>query len=181
MASSSEMATGDDALATLLSREEIRDCLHRYARGCDRVDPELIASAFHEDAIDVHGAVNGTPAEFLAWWLPQQEARESTQHYLMNMSIDVDGDQAHAETYYLCIIKLRGKPEASVIGGRYVDRFERREVGWRIAVRVVIADWTFEADASGTSALVASSKGRRSKEDPSYERPLVRVAPEASS
>ncbi len=170
-----DLSASPDPLATLLAREEIRDCLFRYARGCDRVDPDLIASAFHDDAVDHHGPVNGSPADFLDWWLPQQAARESAQHFLMNMAIDVDGDQAHVETYYLSVIKLADRPLAWLVGGRYVDRFEHRAVGWRIAVRVVIADWTVEADGSGTAALLATSVGRRSREDPSYERPLVRT------
>ncbi|HVX23719.1 MAG TPA: nuclear transport factor 2 family protein [Acidimicrobiales bacterium] len=163
-----------DPVAELVAREAIRDCLLRYARGCDRVDAELIASAFHDDAVDHHGPVNGSPADFLDWWLPQQDGRESTQHYLMNSAIEVDGDQAHAETYYLCVIKLKGRTAASVFGGRYVDRFERRAAGWRIAVRVVTADWTAEMDGSATGALLSSSPGRRSRDDPSYDRPLLR-------
>jgi len=165
-------------VAALVDRAAITDCLLRYARGCDRVDAELIASAFHDDAVDLHGPVNGSVVEFLDWWLPQQAGRESTQHYLMNMAVDVDGDQAHVETYYLCVIKLKDHPLASIVGGRYVDRFERRAIGWRIAVRVVTADWTVEADGSGTAAILASTPGRRSADDPSYERPLLRSRPD---
>ncbi len=43
-----------------MDREAIRDCLLRYARGVDRFDRELIVSAFHPGAIDVHGKFVGT-------------------------------------------------------------------------------------------------------------------------
>lgn len=161
-------------LAALVAKEAIRDCLLRYARGVDRVDEELIRSAFHPDATDHHGAVDGTPADFLAWWLPQQDARESTAHYLANtmIDLDLDGGQAHCETYYLCVIKLKGDDTATMTGGRYVDRFERRETGWRIAERVVTADWGMRGDGSPTSGLLAATPGARSRADPSYQRPL---------
>jgi SnoaL-like domain len=163
------------SLDELVDREEIRDSLMRYARGIDRLDEELIRSAFHEDAIDYHGAgaVTGSPADFLAWWLPQQGSREATQHYLTNMQIEISGTTAHCETYYFCTIKQRGADEITLVGGRYVDRFELRDVGWRIALRVVIADWTLTADGSATSGLLQKTYGHRSPLDPSYSRPLT--------
>ena len=32
----------------LLDRQEIRDCIDRYARGMNRRDDEILASVFHE-------------------------------------------------------------------------------------------------------------------------------------
>jgi hypothetical protein len=164
-------------LAALLAKEEIRECLLRFARGCDRVDENLLLSAFHDDAVDLHGP-STAPREFLKWWLPEQERREVRQGFLTNISIDLDldGDAAHVESYYLCVIGFRDQSQAMVQGGRYVDRFERRDgVGWRIATRVLIPEFVLEADAHATAALIASSPGRRSGDDPSYERPLVRT------
>lgn len=46
----------------LLDRTEILDCIARHARGCDRHDIDLIASAYHSDGVDEHGrAVNAGP------------------------------------------------------------------------------------------------------------------------
>ena len=39
-------------LRALEDRNEILDCLARYARGMDRLDRELARSAYHDDAID---------------------------------------------------------------------------------------------------------------------------------
>ena len=58
-------------ICELWDREAIRDCLHRYARGVDRFDRELILSAFHPDALDEHGKFVGTPDEFVDWALGQ--------------------------------------------------------------------------------------------------------------
>jgi len=37
-------------------RQEIMDCLHRYTRGVDRFDRELMLSSYPPDARDEHGA-----------------------------------------------------------------------------------------------------------------------------
>src|SRR5580698_10968530 len=48
----------------LTDRQEILDCLNRYCRGLDRLDPELIASAYHPDAVDNHYTFVGGVAAF---------------------------------------------------------------------------------------------------------------------
>src|ERR1700729_1518269 len=121
------MATVSESLETtireLVDRQQIMACLHRYTRGVDRVDAELIRSAFHPDATDYHGPVTGTVEDFLAYWLPLHTAREVSQHYITNTTIDLDGDVAHVETYYTFYHKAKGEPEMTVSGGRYADRF----------------------------------------------------------
>lgn len=160
--------------AGLLDRQEILDCITRYARGIDRLDEELVMSAFHDDAVDCHGAFTGSPKEFVAWWAPRQTRREVAQHYLMNHSVELDGDVAHTETYFVAVLKFVDADVASVNGGRYVDRLERRAGVWRIAVRVVARDWQLTGDASQMAeAMVGLHRGvRGGRRDVSYERPL---------
>src|SRR5689334_16553807 len=112
-------------------REAIRDCLMRYCRGVDRFDRELILSAFHPDFIDEHGKFVGTREEFVDWALGQHcETHLSHQHYLMNHRCDLAGDVAHTETYFLFVaMNRKGKP-VQMNGGRYIDRFERRNGTW---------------------------------------------------
>ena len=57
----------ETALAKLTDRQEILDCLTRYSRGLDRHDEQMIASAFHEDALDHHGDFVGDPRELAVW------------------------------------------------------------------------------------------------------------------
>jgi hypothetical protein len=160
-------------LQALVDRQAIVDCLQRYARGVDRLDIDLYRSAFHDDAVDFHGERPLTPDEFLDNWLPKQPAREASQHFMTNQTIDIDGDVAHAETYFLSVVKLRERDDLELIGGRYVDRLERREeVGWRIALRVMFQEWRARADAAPRSAILAADWSRRDSSDPSYERPL---------
>jgi hypothetical protein len=167
----------DDALRAgvreLLDRQAILDCLYRYTRGADRLDIELLRSAFWEDAVDHHGPVNGGVDDFLAYWLPLQEAREISQHYLHNHSVELDGDVAHAETYFSFVVKLKGESEVKVSGGRYADRFERRGGEWRIATRVVMSEWGLVADGTPTIERLANARGRQDHGDPTYLRPLL--------
>jgi hypothetical protein len=163
-------------VARLLDRQEILECLQRYARGLDRLDEPLIRSAFHPDAIDQHGPVNGSVDDFLAYWLPMQAEREVSQHHMTNHSVEIEGDTAHAETYFLYFGKHFGDPVMRVSGGRYVDRFERRDGSWRIAFRVVISEWQMHADGEPTELLRRQlARGRRDAGDPSYQRPLLGV------
>jgi ribosome-binding factor A len=45
--------------------------------------------------------VKGTVDDFLSYWLPLQAQREVSQHHITNHSVEVSGDTAHAETYFL--------------------------------------------------------------------------------
>ena len=48
-----------DALQQLIDRQEIRDCMARYARGVDRNDWEAVRDTYHPDAYDDHGDYKG--------------------------------------------------------------------------------------------------------------------------
>jgi hypothetical protein len=62
----------------------------------------------------------------------------------------------------------------TISGGRYVDRYEKRDIGWRIAVRVVISEWAYVADgAETTKRRAVLYRGRRDRTDPVYARPLT--------
>jgi len=160
-------------LREMLDRQQIARCLLRYTRGVDRRDPDLVRAAFHPDGIDCHGGVTGTVEDFLAWWLPLQDSREATQHFVTNQTIDIDGDVAHVETYYIAIIKEKGDPETQMIAGRYVDRLSRRDGEWRIAMRVVLPEWGAALDSSKMERIfVNKHRGSRDAADPTYERPL---------
>jgi aspartate aminotransferase-like enzyme len=113
--------------------------------------------------------MSGSPEEFLAKWLPTQAVREAGQHFLGNHTVDVHGDAAHAETYFMASMKDVGSGVLRIVAGRYVDRFQKRAGEWRIAERVVVLDWQCQADASGMDhALAGRVRGVRGPDDPSY-------------
>ncbi|MBC2776635.1 nuclear transport factor 2 family protein [Parasphingopyxis marina] len=127
-------------------RLEIRQVLLRYCRGVDRGIASLIVGAYHEDAIDTHGAFTGSAEEFAALCIENfDKPNLSAQHHLTNSIIELNGDRAAVETYFLAwrpqLGEKTGDPELVQIGGRYLDRFEKRNGSWKISQRNVVFDW----------------------------------------
>jgi hypothetical protein len=128
-------------------RDEIVEVLNRYCRGVDRRKWELMRSAFHDDALDEHGEVNGTADDLVEWTRIRHERVLQSMHSITNVSVlAAKGDQAWIECY--CTVHQvmsRGddRPPAHLsIGCRYIDLFERRD-DWRIARRHVRYDWVY--------------------------------------
>jgi hypothetical protein len=137
-------------LRVYLDREKIRDCIARLARGEDRRDADLISACCWPDSTSDYGVFFGTFAEYLAWVVPGSPAIPVTQHALAQSVIDLQGDAALAETQVTSYHRINmGEEERDiVIGGRYLDRLERRGGEWRIAKRVMLYDWYQDFGAS---------------------------------
>jgi SnoaL-like domain len=168
----------------LSDRAEIRDCMQRYARGIDRQDRALLRSAYHDGAVDDHVGFIGEVDDFIDWALAYHATQTRYQHYLLNHSADIDGDEAHAETYYLFVGTDREPANHIIIsGGRYVDRLERRDGRWAIVDRVCIVEFNAESESHITEEVIAMMVGmpvsRQDPTDPSYARPLSAKRPAA--
>jgi hypothetical protein len=165
-------------LQDLVDRQEILDCVLRYARGVDRRDYDLVLSAFHEDAIEKHGPFYGHPREFVDWIREFTAGRDSSHHMIGNHLVEIDGDVAHAETYFRSG-RLKGNV-ACLSEGRFISRFERRDGVWRIARRETIVDWRANFPALPQESEF-SSAGRFDRSDISYLRPFEPSPSEHSS
>ncbi|KHK89833.1 nuclear transport factor 2 family protein [Novosphingobium malaysiense] len=166
-------------LQEMKDRKEIMDCLLRYTRGVDRHDRELMLSAYHPDAFDDHGVASYEPPEFVDWALGWHEAGQTHhQHVITNHTVEIEGDVAHGETYYLFLAdNIEGPP--TIAFGRYVDRFEKREGHWAIAYRVCVNDLTGNYEKAPIpeewrEKLMSTGPNTWDKSDVSYQRPLVR-------
>lgn len=185
----SEIAQLRRDIAVLQDRQAIHDCLMTYSRAVDRLDRELLLSVYHHDAIDDHGVFVGGPEAFADWVIPMHTATHlSHQHCIFNSTVDLDGDVAHVESYFMFVgLNRKGKPLA-MSGGRYLDRFEKRDGRWAIAVRLCVRDWapvdevaevldqaslTIVALDERTAELMRTgAQVARDRSDPSYLRPL---------
>lgn len=157
----------------LLDRQEIRDCIDRYSRGLDRHDDELLASAFHPEAIDNHGHWIGRKDEFVQW--ANHEVHDpllAHNHHITTHLAEIDGAVAHVESYVIFVLRHSDKKTVRVGGGRYIDRFEKRDGEWRIAIRQLVLDWRFVADGILFNTDDHYFHGTWDKTDISYERPL---------
>jgi SnoaL-like protein len=162
----------------LKDKADIGDCMQRYARGMDRQDRALLRSAYHDGAVDDHVGFVGLVDDFIDWAFAYHSTQTRYQHYLLNHTADVDGDTAHAETYYLFAGTDRQPANHMTLsGGRYVDRLERREGRWAIVDRVCVVEWNSELTSQLTDEIVAMVTTMRpathDTSDPSYDRPLV--------
>jgi hypothetical protein len=161
----------------LMDRQSILDCIARHARGHDRHDVELLTNAYHGDGIDEHGhAIN--PGPKYAEWANAIHAAGSRlhTHNITTHICEIDGNVAHCETYVLVGLLDNNETTARLISGRYIDRMERRDGQWKIALRRSIVDLVLAGDASILKhpAFTAQgyTKGIRDKRDISYQRPL---------
>jgi hypothetical protein len=179
---------GDDASRTLgperlarlqqlLDRQEILDCLIRFSRGIDRFDRALFLSAFHGDAVIDAGEFVGGPEDLYAWASElHDQGQSATQHDLLNHTCEIADDTAHTETYYLFLGRNRDETNWAA-GGRYLDRLERRDGTWRIALRCNRVEWsgmipTAPIPFADVPDVHRNGAPSRSREDPSYLRPL---------
>lgn len=162
------------AIQALLDKEAVREVSLRYTRGIDRHDVELLLSTYHADARDDHGAFIGSPVGFVEHANRVHEQNwVGHHHYVTNQAIDLDGDIAHCESYFLAVLK-RADGVCDLVGGRYVDRIERRDGRWAVADRICMVEWNVESrpgDAQLDPAMFVGGTWDRS--DPSYRRPLT--------
>jgi hypothetical protein len=165
-------------VAEMLERQDIADCLVRFSRGMDRFDRDLFLSAFHPDATISAGEFVGGPADLYDWAAQMHEQGQvATHHNLLNQTCDIDGDVAHTETYYLFVGRNRDESNW-VAGGRYLDRFERRDGEWKIAFRSNAIEWsgavpTLPIPFADVADMALNGVPSRSQDDPSYTRPLI--------
>lgn len=159
----------------LKDRQEIYDCVMRYCRGIDRLDKEMLLSAYHPGAIDDHGTYCGPVDGFADYVFALHGAyQEFTQHHITNHRCEIDGDVARTESYYLFRCINKAPPWYNFSSGRYLDRFEKRDGRWAIAERICLVEardeiWGPDGNEGNTDYEPAS----RNRDDPSYRRPLT--------
>ena len=162
----------------LKDRQAILDCIARHARGHDRHDCDLLTSAYHPDGFDEHGfAINPGP-EYAAWSNAIHAAgSQQHSHNITTHLCEIEGDSAYAESYVMVALLNNDGVSARLISGRYIDRLERRDGAWRIALRRSTVDVLISGDASILSAPLFIQqgyiKGMRDKRDLAYQRPLT--------
>jgi hypothetical protein len=145
-----------DAVATLVAKQEITEVLYRRARAGDRRDVALALSCYHDGATEQHEGFSGSAADFIehvSMISPSSRAPVTALwHLISNVLIQLDGDTAAVESYHIALVSRdEGDGEIqSFIGGRYLDRFGRRDGRWAITHRDVVFDWSLVGEATAT-------------------------------
>jgi hypothetical protein len=95
-------------------------------------------------------------------------------HTIANTAVDFVGpDAARVETYVYAQHRCRDAegPFIEYVGGRYIDRFERRDGAWKIADRVCVREWDKRERVTPAFAPGRFSEGRRDHTDLCYGTP----------
>src|SRR6185437_3860710 len=106
---------GDSTGSVVADKQAIREALQRYCRGLDRRDLEMGLSAFHEDSHVEHGFFAGSGHDWVRFVLsappidrigigdgdPALDVVESQQHHVTNQLIELHGDLAYSEAYFV--------------------------------------------------------------------------------
>lgn len=172
----SEDAPTAVAVDAAISRQQIADLTMAYCRGLDRADEALLKSIFHDDSTVVSGAFNGSGHAFATEICTIVRAVfDQTFHSIANQWIDVTGDTAIGETYVIAVSTMtdpeEGKSEM-LTGGRYIDRFTRRDGVWKFAERSFVSDWSRidKTTRDMDTGLYASLdlQGKQGPDDPVY-------------
>jgi SnoaL-like domain len=151
----------------LAARRDIHNALCNYMRGQDRLMPDVHRSAFHDDAYVDCGLFAGDAAGFVKFAQGFLANCKFSQHVIGQVQIKVEGKVAHGEVYFIAYHRIvdDGVEKDLFVSGRYVDRYEDRGGGWKIAKRRELIDWARTDPAADSflkeqTALVMGARGQ---------------------
>jgi hypothetical protein len=173
-----------ESLQEMLDEFQLRKLVHSYCRAVDRGDVATLRQLYHHDATDAHGAFStGSAEDFLAEIAASRPYIRSMQHHVTTVNFAISGDNADGEIYTIATHTfIAGDRDVEVlIGGRYLDRYEKRDGTWKFIERAIVTDWARVNDPS----LVDLShpitrdtlKGSPDADDPSYRLLSLLSAP----
>jgi ketosteroid isomerase-like protein len=172
----------ENRLLQMLDKQDILECLVRYCRAMDRLDKELLLSCYHPDATDDHGSFVGSPNDFWNYYSAWHgKYNRANHHSISNTSIEIKGNTAHSETYWL-FESMNVDGSNGLSGGRYIDRFEKRNDVWKIAARACLIEWSgalgdIVVPEVFAKAYAETGTSSRDRSDLSYMRPLKIARP----
>jgi hypothetical protein len=145
------MASTETLLQEMLDEFQLRKLVHGYCRAVDRGDFETLRSLYHHDAADAHGGFSaGTADDFLNRLAAAHPYVRSMQHNITTVNFAIDGAAAEGEVYTIATHTLNaGDRDVDVIvGGRYLDKYEKRDEAWKFIERTIVTDWAHVNDPS---------------------------------
>ena len=158
-----------DRIQALLDKQEIYELSCRYMRGLDRLDEEILLDVFFEDAWCDYGFTEGSPTAFAQFALATLKDHHANHHMLGNVLIELEDNAAYGEVYFQAYHKIKTDTgigfEETIIAGRYLDRYERRDANWKFAYRSEIIDWSRTQPTADTYFEIAPDCYRGGRRD----------------
>ncbi|MHA7820481.1 MAG: nuclear transport factor 2 family protein [Erythrobacter sp.] len=135
----------DARLQELIDRQDIADVIQRYARTLDWLDAEGQASCYWPDADIEYGFFAGKARDFLPVVMETERGLARRWHMLSTPLIRFHSATSASSECYGVFGGGRSQEDGSIagdlIGGRYLDEWEKRGDEWRISARIYILDW----------------------------------------
>lgn len=126
---------------SVADRIEIQELLARYNHAIDSGDAAAWAAAFVADGAFTSGGRTRTGTQELQAFAADFAARmPGSRHWVNNMVIDGDGDQATMRCYLQLFKTGSGGPATLVTTATYQDTLRRVDGAWRFASRTVVPD-----------------------------------------
>ena len=160
-------------LETLQAKQDLHELVANYCTGVDRRDRALLESLWWPEATMDFGLFVGPAAQFCELICADNPAVEITFHFTSNELFEIDGDQAVGRHYVIGTSSLLVDSEArqQLVGGRYLDKYARRDGVWKFTKRLFVLDWNVNQPSSaiwdkGIGAAV--TRGRSDRDDVAY-------------
>lgn len=162
----------------ILEQVEAKQALHtlntRFSRALDRMDRNLMKSLWVDGAqVDI-GIHQGDAQDFAAEVTNDNGRLESSFSSISNEYFEVEGDRANGELYVINVSTVveGGEKTDLLIGGRYLDRYQKVDGDWKIASRTFVHDWNMSHPTTaiwdeGLFGMI-KLRGTRDKSDPIY-------------
>jgi ketosteroid isomerase-like protein len=170
------MAPSDAQLQEMLDDFQLRKLVHGYCRAVDRGDIAALRELYHHDAEDDHGAFStGSADDFLSQLEAARPYLRSMQHNVTTVNFAISGSTAEGEIYTIATHTFgAGDRDVDVIvGGRYLDKYEKRDASWRFIERKIVTDWAHVNDPSTVDLshpiTRTTPRGAPGANDPSHQ------------
>jgi len=135
----------DPKLQELLDKQEIGEVIQRYCRTLDWLDVEGQARCYWPDAHIEYGFFSGLAEDFLPVVMETERSLARRWHMLSQPLIHFHSPTSASSECYGIFAGGRWQEDGSIagdmIGGRYLDEWEKRDNQWRISARTYILDW----------------------------------------
>lgn len=133
-----------------VDRAEIQELKHEYCYATDGLNVDRIVATFTEDGVlnvPIHDRIEGHDglAEYFEWFAEQEY--QTRAHNVFNPVIDVEGDTATGEWYYMVLYTLPGG-NLELGHSHYNDEFVRTGDGWKLSSVTARRRITREVSAS---------------------------------
>jgi hypothetical protein len=158
---------------TLPAHDQIRQVAARYSRGVDRLDADLMKSAYWPEATDDHGVFVGNAMDFCDRVVETHQRFIATMHCVMNHAIEVAGTTGSGEIYNVTYVfrEENGQEIVETWWGRYLDQYECRNGEWRILERICVHEFT-RSDTVTAHMSIDAAKFRQGATDRGTHTPL---------